>query len=92
MFKNPPAKRQPDASRKPAKRQPDATRAILFSPITDHTGFTGTSVWCDPRTDLCVVLLSNRVHPTRENALIQEVRRKLHDLVASRLEDRAPAK
>jgi CubicO group peptidase (beta-lactamase class C family) len=33
-----------------------------------HTGFTGTSIWIDPTRDLVVVLLANRVHPTRENA------------------------
>ena len=30
-----------------------------------HTGFTGTSLWIDPAQDLYVVLLTNRVHPTR---------------------------
>lgn len=33
-----------------------------------HTGFTGTSIWMDPDRCLAIVLLSNRVHPTRENA------------------------
>lgn len=32
-----------------------------------HTGFTGTSIWLDPDRCLAIVLLSNRVHPTREN-------------------------
>ena len=32
-----------------------------------HTGFTGTSLWIDPERDLFVVLLTNRVNPTREN-------------------------
>lgn len=50
-----------------------------------HTGFTGTSLWCDPRLDLCVVLLTNRVHPTRVNNKIQGVRRAVHDLVRSSL-------
>lgn len=50
-----------------------------------HTGFTGTSLWCDPRNDLCVVLLTNRVHPTRVNNKIQAVRRALHDLVLGAL-------
>lgn len=44
-----------------------------------HTGFTGTSVWIDPARDLYFVLLTNRVHPTRENEGIQEVRRAFHD-------------
>jgi uncharacterized protein YbbC (DUF1343 family) len=28
-----------------------------------HTGWTGTSLWIDPLTDMFVVFLSNRVHP-----------------------------
>jgi len=39
-----------------------------------HTGFTGTSIWVDPERDLFVVLLTNRVHPTRENTAIFRVR------------------
>ena len=31
-----------------------------------HTGFTGTSLWIDPAKDLYVVILTNRVHPTRD--------------------------
>ncbi|MBM4061853.1 MAG: beta-N-acetylglucosaminidase [Planctomycetes bacterium] len=50
-----------------------------------HTGFTGTSLWCDPRLDLCVVLLTNRVFPTRVNNKIQDVRRAVHDLVRGSL-------
>ena len=46
-----------------------------------HTGFTGTSLWCDPQHDLCVVLLTNRVHPSRVNNKITAVRRAVHDLV-----------
>ena len=28
-----------------------------------HTGFTGTSIWLDPRSRSAVIFLSNRVHP-----------------------------
>jgi len=45
-----------------------------------HTGFTGTSVWVDPERDLFVILLTNRVYPTRENNLIRDVRRQVADL------------
>ena len=45
-----------------------------------HTGFTGTSIWVDPDEDLFVVLLTNRVHPTRNNDVIREVRRRVADL------------
>jgi CubicO group peptidase (beta-lactamase class C family) len=47
-----------------------------------HTGFTGTSIWMDPERDLFVVLLTNRVNPTRANTKILEVRARVADLVA----------
>lgn len=47
-----------------------------------HTGFTGTSLWLDPERDLFVVLLTNRVHPTRDNTLHVPLRRAVHDLAA----------
>ena len=28
-----------------------------------HTGFTGTSIWIDPASEMFVIFLSNRVHP-----------------------------
>jgi CubicO group peptidase (beta-lactamase class C family) len=46
-----------------------------------HTGFTGTSVWMDPERKLFVILLTNRVHPTRENDAIREVRSAVADAV-----------
>ncbi|MFT4512371.1 MAG: beta-N-acetylhexosaminidase [Planctomycetota bacterium] len=50
-----------------------------------HTGFTGTSLWCCPRYGVCVVLLTNRVHPTRVNNKITAVRRAIHDIVLDSL-------
>ncbi|MGE5432499.1 MAG: glycoside hydrolase family 3 N-terminal domain-containing protein [Syntrophomonadaceae bacterium] len=46
-----------------------------------HTGFTGTSVWADKTRDLFVVLLTNRVFPTRKNNKIIKFRPKVHDAV-----------
>ena len=46
-----------------------------------HLGFTGTSFWIDPDRDLAIVLLSNRVHPSRDNELIKEFRPYFHDRV-----------
>ena len=46
-----------------------------------HTGFTGTSLWIDPDRGIYVVLLTNRVHPTRENERIRAVRPAVHDAV-----------
>ena len=48
-----------------------------------HTGFTGTSLWIDPELDLYVVLLTNRVHPSRDNNAIQSVRRAVHDAIVA---------
>lgn len=50
-----------------------------------HTGFTGTSLWLDPANDLYVVILTNRVHPTREGDGMQDVRRALHDEIVTGL-------
>lgn len=53
-----------------------------FGPRTvGHLGFTGTSLWIDPDRALIVVLLTNRVHPTRENEAIRQFRPALHDCV-----------
>jgi CubicO group peptidase (beta-lactamase class C family) len=46
-----------------------------------HTGFTGTSLWIDPPQDTYVVLLTNRVHPTRNNKKIEAFRPALHDAI-----------
>jgi len=46
-----------------------------------HTGFTGTSMWMDPERELFVILLTNRVHPTRDNDRIREVRAQVADAV-----------
>jgi CubicO group peptidase (beta-lactamase class C family) len=55
----------------------------LLSPSAfGHTGFTGTSIWIDPGRDLFVVLLTNRVNPTRQNLRISRVRVALADAVA----------
>ena len=53
-----------------------------------HTGFTGTSLWIDPELDLIVVLLTNRVHPTRENIAIRRLRPAIHDAVVLAVDDR----
>ncbi|MBF0232377.1 MAG: serine hydrolase [Desulfamplus sp.] len=46
-----------------------------------HLGFTGTSFWVDPLKAIIVVLLSNRVHPSRNNQQIKGFRPEIHDLV-----------
>jgi CubicO group peptidase (beta-lactamase class C family) len=46
-----------------------------------HLGFTGTSFWMDLERSVVVILLTNRVHPTRDNEQIKKFRPKLHDMV-----------
>lgn len=50
-----------------------------------HLGFTGTSLWMDLERRLNVVLLSNRVHPSRENDKLAAFRPRIHDLVLEAL-------
>lgn len=46
-------------------REKGSTVPPTFSPQSfGHLGFTGTAAWCDPRRQLIIVILSNRVHPT----------------------------
>lgn len=47
-----------------------------------HTGFTGTSIAVAPDTGLWIVLLTNRVCPTRDNVALHPLRRLLHDTAA----------
>jgi CubicO group peptidase (beta-lactamase class C family) len=65
---------------------PTSSCGTRLSPVAiGHTGFTGTSLWLDPLQDLYVVLLTNRVHPTRSNDGIRAVRPRLHDAVVEDL-------
>ncbi|WP_428261853.1 serine hydrolase domain-containing protein [Haliangium sp.] len=53
-----------------------------------HLGFTGTSMWLDPSRGRYVVLLTNRVHPSREQTGIRELRCAIMDAVVHQLERR----
>lgn len=46
-----------------------------------HTGFTGTSFWYDPRQDLLVLALSNRVNYGRENRAYVQLRPQIHSWI-----------
>jgi CubicO group peptidase (beta-lactamase class C family) len=59
--------------------------ALMSSTAIGHTGFTGTSLWIDRERDLYVVLLTNRVHPARDNDGIARVRPAVHDAVVRAL-------
>lgn len=57
-----------------------ATGHALSSHAYGHLGFTGTSLWIDPPSRAIYVLLSNRVHPTRNDDRIRSLRREFHAL------------
>jgi CubicO group peptidase (beta-lactamase class C family) len=66
-----------------------SSAGTLFSPSAfGHTGFTGTSLWIDPERELYLILLTNRVHPTRENRKIAQVRPAVADAVVRAIESR----
>lgn len=84
-----------------ARQSPSSSRALgwdtpsrgssagrYFSPRSfGHTGFTGTSMWMDPRRGVFVVLLTNSVNPTREGRATGPLRRALADLVQQSIAD-----
>jgi serine-type D-Ala-D-Ala carboxypeptidase len=55
------------------------------SEAVGHLGFTGTSIWIEPSREIAVSLMTNRVHPRRDNQAIREFRPKIHDLVMEAL-------
>jgi len=63
-----------------------------FGPRTfGHLGFTGTSVWIDPDRDVCGVLLTNRVHPSRDHVAIRAARPVVYDAIADAADEDHPS-
>jgi len=60
---------------------PSSSGRRFSSASFGHLGYAGTSIWVDPTKELEVVLLSNRVHPTRRNDAIKQFRPLIHDLI-----------
>ncbi|MFC4113592.1 serine hydrolase domain-containing protein [Nonomuraea zeae] len=52
---------------------------LLTASAYGHNGFTGTSLWVDPELDFFAVLLTNRVHPSRDSDAIGRIRRTFHN-------------
>jgi beta-N-acetylhexosaminidase len=67
--------------------EPSAAGSLFSASSYGHTGFTGTSLWIDPERELFVILLTNRVYPTRENQKIFALRPALHDAVQKAILD-----
>ena len=65
-----------------------STSGQFFGPRSfGHLGFTGTSLWIDPETEVVMTLLTNRVCPRRDNWGIRKLRPALHDAAWNFLED-----
>lgn len=65
------------------KSEEGSSAGSLFSMRSfGHLGFTGNSLWIDPERGVFAVLLSNRVHPTRDNLKLADLRPRFHDAVA----------
>ena len=60
----------------------DSSAGHHFSAETvGHLGFTGTSFWLDLQREMAVILLTNRIHPSRDNEKIKNFRPLIHDAV-----------
>lgn len=63
-----------------------SSAGVHFSPHTvGHLGSTGTSFWMDLEREIVVVLLTNRVHPTRANEKLKEFRPLPHNFIMESL-------
>lgn len=63
---------------------------IMSARSFGHTGYTGTSIWIDPPRRAIIVLLTNRVHPTRVTPKFTPVRPLVADAVMKALFPDAP--
>jgi CubicO group peptidase (beta-lactamase class C family) len=92
---------QKDLVNKFFERQEDSGRALGFDTPSlfdsncgnyfskksiGHLGFTGTSFWVDLERSVIVLLLTNRIHPSRDNLKIKVFRSKLHDTVLKNIQ------
>ena len=69
----------------PSEAGRSSAGTLLSRDSFGHTGFTGTSIWIEPERELFIILLTNRVHPSRENRRILEVRPAVADMVVRAL-------
>ena len=71
-----------------ASRKEPYPSSLASGETFGHTGFTGTCVWVDPKSDLVYVFLSNRVYNTRANNLLGQmgIRGKVQDAIYKALE------
>lgn len=69
----------------PTPGGPSSAGTMMSASSFGHTGFTGTSIWIDPEREVFIILLTNRVHPTRENRALLPLRGVVADMVMEAL-------
>ncbi len=62
---------------------PEASSNPFSQQVFGHTGFTGTSLWIDPASDLVVALLTNEVYNGRANRQIAQLRVAVHHAICA---------
>lgn len=65
----------------PSGDHSSAGRGFRNGRTVGHLGFTGTSIWLERDRGLVVVLLTNRVYPSRDNDRINDLRIRFHEAV-----------
>lgn len=68
---------------KPSEKYQSAHAAQASSATFGHTGFTGTCVWADPKSELVFVFLSNRLYPDASNWKLfsNKIRERIHETI-----------
>ena len=56
--------------------------AALSDAAFGHSGFTGVSVWCEPETQQCCAMLTNRNHPSQRGNDLHPLRRRFHAVIS----------
>ena len=74
-----------DTKQEPVGKYRSQCGELISDNCFGHTGYTGTSVWCDRDRGIVIIFLTNRVYPSRDNNGIKEVRPELHNLIIKTL-------
>lgn len=74
-----------DTKQEPIGKYRSACGEVISENCFGHTGYTGTSVWCDKDRKIIIIFLTNRVYPSRGNDGIREIRPDLHNLIIKTL-------
>jgi len=69
-----------------AREGPSCAGRYFSASTVGHLGFTGVSFWLDLEKRVLVILLANRVHPTRQNNAFRQLRPALHDCIMETVE------